>query len=395
MQRSSNALLLCIVFLAVLVGIVGGSVAGGFAGYYAGQSSASAKVVSVSSPMVPGLSAISANPAVGGSPSVTNLTLKEESAIIDAVKKTKPAVVTVINQLQTRRGVFGSVAPQASGSGVIIDDKGYIITNNHVVSGEKSLTVIFADGSKADATLVGADATSDLAVLKVNGKVPAFAQLGDSSALEPGQAAIAIGSPLGDFRGTVTVGVVSALNRRVGQQQGLIQTDAAINNGNSGGPLINSLGQVIGINTLVVRASSDGNVAEGLGFAIASNVVRDIVAQLISKGSIERPFIGITYQELDPQVATAMNLTVSQGVVVMQVEANSPGGKAGLQENDVVTALDGQKIDADHPLQTILFTHKVGDTVTLTIVRNGKEMQVKLTLVARPASQLPSQNTDG
>jgi 2-alkenal reductase len=327
---------------------------------------------------------------------VTNITLKEESAVIDAVRKAKPAVVTVINQLQSRRSPFGgSIAPTASGSGVIIDPKGYIITNNHVVSGERNLTVIFADGSKADASLVGADSVTDLAVLKVNGNVPAAVQFGDSSALEPGQTAIAIGSPLGDFRGTVTVGVVSALNRQVGRMQGLIQTDAAINNGNSGGPLINSLGQVIGINTLVVRSTGEGNVAEGLGFAIPSNLVREITAQLIAKGQIERPYIGITYQEVDPQVASAMNLGTNRGAVISQVEAGSPGGKAGLQEGDVITALDSQKVDPDHPLQSILFTHKVGDTVSLTVLRNGKEIQIKLTLGLRPASQLQNQGGDG
>lgn len=396
MQKPSNVLLSCAVVLVVLVGIVGGSLAGGFAGYFAGQSAAPARIVPMGTSSVQAISPVSANPSLSGSPAVTNMTLKEESAVIDAVRKAKPAVVTVINQLQTRRSpLSGGLAPTASGSGVIIDDKGYIVTNNHVISGERNLSVIFSDGTKVDATVVGADAASDLAVLKVTGKVPAVAPLGDSAALEPGQTAIAIGSPLGDFRGTVTVGVVSALNRKVGSQQNLIQTDAAINNGNSGGPLINSLGQVIGINTLVVRASGDGNVAEGLGFAIPSNLVRDITTQLISKGKIERPYIGITYQDVDPQVASAMNLGASEGVVVMQVEAGSPAGQAGLKEGDVITALDSQKVDADHPLQTILFTHKVGDTVTLTLVRDNKQLQIKLVLALRPTSQLPQDATDG
>lgn len=396
MQRPSNVLLSCIIVLVVLVGVIGGSVAGGFAGYYAGLSAAPAKIVPVQSSPLNVSSPVSANPPIGGSGAVTSITLKEESAVIDAVRKAKPAVVTVINQLQTRRApTTGGLTPTASGSGVIIDESGYIVTNNHVISGERNLSVIYSDGTKVDATVVGADAASDLAVLKVTGKVPAVAPLGDSSAIEPGQTAIAIGSPLGDFRGTVTVGVVSALNRRVGSQQNLIQTDAAINNGNSGGPLINTLGQVIGINTLVVRTSGDGNVAEGLGFAIPSNLVHDITAQLINKGKIERPFIGITYQDVDPQVASAMNLGANQGVVVMQIEPSSPAVQAGIKEGDVITALDSQKIDADHPLQSILFTHKVGDTVTLTLVRDGKEMQVKLTLALRPTSLLQDPNAGG
>jgi serine protease Do len=396
MQKPNNLLLSCVIILAVLVGIVGGGLVGGVAGYYSAQSAIPAKVVTVSSaPAAPSAAPVSANPPITGSPSVTNLTLKEESAIIDAVRKAKPGVVTVVTQLQSRRGVFGSVAPSASGSGVIIDDKGYVVTNNHVIEGAKSLTVFFSDGTKVDATLVGADPATDLAVLKINSRVPAVVQFGDSSALEPGQAAIAIGSPLGDFRGTVTVGVVSALNRRVGQQQGLIQTDAAINNGNSGGPLINTLGQVIGINTLVVRSTNDGNVAEGLGFAIPSNLVREVANQLISKGRIERPFIGITYQEVDPQSVGNCNLSTTQGVVVTQVEANSPASKAGVQECDVITALDSQQIDADHSLQTILFTHKVGDNITLSIMRDNKPLQIKLTLGLRPTSQAPNDQTNG
>jgi 2-alkenal reductase len=314
------------------------------------------------------------------------LTLKEDSAVIDAVRKVKPAVVTVINQMQPRRGFFGSISPTASGSGVIIDSKGYIITNNHVIAGQKSLQVIYADGTKADATVAGTDSVADIAVIKVDGKVPAVATLGDSNAIEPGQVAIAIGSPLGDYRGTVTVGVVSGLNRRVGQQQGLIQTDAAINNGNSGGPLINSLGQVVGINTLVVRSTNEGNVAEGLGFAIPSNQVREIMTQLITKGGVERAYIGVTYQDVDPQIASALNLNTTNGVVITQVEPGTPAAKAGLQEGDVILEFDSQKIDQDHALSSFLYTHKAGDTVTLTILRDGKTMQVKITLALRPAS---------
>ncbi len=396
MQKPNNVLLSCVIVLAILVGIVGGGLVGGAAGYYSAQSAIPAKVVTASSaPAAPSAAPVSANPPITGSPSVTNMTLKEESAIIDAVRKAKPGVVTVVTQLQAQRGRLGSITPSASGSGVIIDDKGYIITNNHVIDGGKSLTVFFSDGTKVDATLVGTDPTTDLAVLKVNAKVPAVVQLGDSAALEPGQAAIAIGSPLGDFRGTVTVGVVSALNRRVGQQQGLIQTDAAINNGNSGGPLINSLGQVIGINTLVVRSTGEGNVAEGLGFAIPSNLVREVAAQLISKGRVERPFIGITYQEVDPQSVGTCNLNTTQGVVVMQIEPNSPASKAGIKECDVITALDSHQIDADHSLQTVLFTYKVGDNITLTIVRDNKPFQIKLTLGLRPTSQAPTSDQGG
>jgi len=389
MQKPNYTLITIALLLAVAVGVVGGGVMGGLAGYLAASSAAPTQsqvnaipVLASGNPTAPAL----ANPAPvnPGVPSVTTLTLKEDSAVIEAVRKVKPAVVTVINQLQTRRTT--ATSPTASGSGVVIDQRGYIVTNNHVVEGQKTISVIFSDGSKADATIVGTDAIADIAVLKVDTKLPAVASFGDSAALEPGQWAIAIGSPLGDFRGTVTVGVVSALNRSVGRMQGLVQTDAAINNGNSGGPLINSLGQVIGINTLVVRSTSEGNVAEGLGFAVPSNMVREIVAQIIAKGKVERAYIGIRYQDVDPQIASAMNLNATNGVVVSVVEPNSPAAKAGLQENDVITAFDGKKIDADTPLSVQLFTRRVGDTVTLTILRDGKEIQLKIILALRPAN---------
>jgi len=394
MQKPNYALLSCIIVLAILVGVVGGGVMGGLAGYYVAQSVSpvTAPAPAMAAPVV----AVNTNPTVQPIvPQTTKLTLQEESAVIDAVRKMRPAVVTVINQMQPRRTVWGNLqSPTSSGSGVIIDAKGYIVTNNHVIKGQRNLQVIFSDGTKADATVVGADAVADIAVIKVDAKMPAVAPLGDSSAIEPGQVAIAIGSPLGDFRGTVTVGVVSALNRRVGSMQGLIQTDAAINNGNSGGPLINTLGQVIGINALVVRATNEGNIAEGLGFAIPSNLVREISAQLIAKGRVERAYMGVTYQDVDPQIASALNLNVTYGVVVSDVTAGSPAAKAGLQEGDVILQFDSQKLDQDHPLATILFTHKAGDTVTLTVLRDGKQIQIKLTLGSRPTSQSQS-DSDG
>ncbi len=382
MQKTSYALLSFIILLAVLVGIVGGGVTGAVAGYYVSKFTAPATVAA--SPAVMIKEAISP-PAE--SSSWANVVIKEDSAIVDAVRKVKPAVVTVINQMQPRRTFFGNTyAPTASGSGVIIDAKGYIVTNNHVVEGARNLQVIYADGSKANATAVGTDAILDIAVIKVSGAVPAVAQFGDSNTLEPGQVAIAIGSPLGDFRGTVTVGVVSALNRSVGRQYGLIQTDAAINSGNSGGPLVNSMGQVIGINTLVVRSSNSGNIAEGLGFAIPSKQVSEIANQLITHGKVEHPYLGIASQELTPQIVRALNLSVQDGAVVTEVDPNSPAGRAGLQEEDVITAIDGQKVNQEYPLIRALLTHKPGDTITLTVLREGKSMEFKLTLTANSST---------
>lgn len=391
MPKPNYALLTFIVLLAMLIGIVGGGLTGAFAGYYTAQSAFPASLASAS-PVNPKAATGSAagTPLLQAAPplaNTTNLTLKEDSAVIDAVHKARPAVVTVINQMQTRGGFFGgSSGPMASGSGVIVDAKGYIVTNQHVVDGEQTLQVIYSDGRKATATIVGSDPVADVAVLKVDGPVPAVAEWGDSSAIEPGQTAIAIGSPLGDFRGTVTEGIISALNRRVGRQQGLVQTDAAINNGNSGGPLLNSLGQVIGINTLVVRSTSEGNVAEGLGFAIPSNTVRMIVDQLIAQGKVEHPYIGVSYQDVDLQIASALNLDSTDGVVVTHVDPASPAGKAGMQENDIIVAIDAFKITQDNSLQGILFTHKVGDKVTLTVLRDGKQLTVQVQLALHPSS---------
>lgn len=381
MQKTNNVLLSCIILLAVLLGVVGGGIMGGLAGYYAAQAALPITTAA------PALVVANAPAPAAVTQATTNLTLKEDSAVIDAVKQVKPAVVTVVNRMQpqTRRSFLGggTITPTASGSGVIIDTKGYIVTNNHVIDQANALQVIFADGTKADAKLVGADPLADIAVIQVTGKMPATAPFGDSSVLQPGQTAIAIGSPMGDFRGTVTVGVVSALNRSVGTQQGLIQTDAAINNGNSGGPLINTLGQVIGINTLVVRSTNEGNVAEGLGFSIPSNQVQLIVSQLIAKGRVDRSYLGISYQPVDPLSASGLNSDVTYGVVVTQVSPGTPAAKAGIQDGDVVLAFDGQKLDQD-ALTALLLTHKAGEVVTLTIMRDGKQANVQVTLAARP-----------
>ncbi|MCL4490004.1 MAG: trypsin-like peptidase domain-containing protein [Chloroflexi bacterium] len=380
MHKPNYILLSFSVLLAILIGILGGGVMGSVAGYYTAQMimpiEAAIPTAGPASPKTPLLQA--------APPPTTNLVLKEDSAVVDAVRKTRPAVVTVINDLAGRGGLFGTGGGTASGSGIIIDSKGYIVTNDHVIDGERSLSVIYADGTQANANLVGADPIADIAVIKVDGQVPAVATFGDSNALEPGQVAIAIGSPLGEFRGTVTIGIVSALNRTVGRQEGLIQTDAAINNGNSGGPLLNSLGQVIGINTLVVRSTDNGDIAEGLGFAIPSNLARDIADQLIAGGKVEHPYVGVTFQPLDQSTANSLGIDTTQGVMVTQVMADSPAAQAGLKEQDVILGLDADKIDQNHSLLSLLSKHNAGDTVTLSVVRDGKHMDVKLVLAAHP-----------
>lgn len=202
-----------------------------------------------------------------------------------------------------------------------------------------------------------------------------------------GETAIAIGSPLGNYRGSVTVGVVSGLNRSVAGsgQDNLIQTDAAVNHGNSGGPLLNLSGQIVGITTLVVRDTTNGDSAEGLGFAVPASTVTMVVDQLLAQGKVQYPYIGITFGEITPNSAGQFNLPAQQGAYVQQVAPNSPASQAGLESQDVITALNGTRLDERHPLRTLLFQYHVGDTVTLSVVRKGQTKDIQVTLTARPA----------
>jgi 2-alkenal reductase len=320
----------------------------------------------------------------------------EKQAAVKVVEKTAPAVVTVVNRLDPSQGFSG----EARGSGVIIDTDGRIITNDHVVEGAASggLQVIFYDGTTSQATLLGSDTLSDLAVLKVNGPVPGFADLGDSSKLKVGETVIAIGSALGDFENTVTVGVVSGLNRTLQRDDGtnmenMIQTDAAINHGNSGGPLLNLSGQVIGINTAVVRGASNstsGDVAEGLGFAIPVNTAKTISGQLIKNGKVARPYLGVSTQPVSKALSSYYNLKdengnlLETGVLIESVVQGSAADKAGLQAGDVIFSVNDLIVDDSHPLANVLTNFQPNDTVTLKVLSNGKTRQLQVKLGARP-----------
>jgi 2-alkenal reductase len=317
-----------------------------------------------------------------------------DTAITQAVAEVGPSVVTVVNHLPPLRSIFGDLSERtASGSGVIISSDGYIVTNNHVVDSAESLEVILADGSTLPAELVGVDPFADLAVVKIDSPVPAVAQWGNSDSLQPGETVIAIGSPLGDFKNTVTAGVVSATGRTIDtsagyQMEDLIQTDAAINSGNSGGPLVNLAGQIVGINTLVVRGDGMGtDVAEGLGFAISSNTARAVAEQLITTGYVARPYLGIRWQAVTASLAAANQLPVETGIVLSEVPADSPAGQAGLRRGDIITAIDAQSIGEDAPFINLLLQHQPGETVTLDVVRGAERMQVQVTLGERPRSQ--------
>ncbi|MEJ5241883.1 MAG: trypsin-like peptidase domain-containing protein [Anaerolineales bacterium] len=315
-----------------------------------------------------------------------------ETTITQAVEKVSPAVVTVVGTVPGEMTFFGPLPDsQVSGSGVIVSADGYIVTNNHVVEGAKDLSVILADGTPLAARLVNTDVFSDLAVLKVDGNMPAVAVFGDSDALKPGETVIAIGSPLGEFRNTVTVGVVSALGRSLDSGQGyfiedLIQTDAAINQGNSGGPLVNLNGEVIGINTMIVRGSyGSSTVAEGLGFAIPSNTVRFVVTQIIEKGYFARPYLGVSWQSITPSIARRYRLAVEWGAYVTQVTANSPADQAGLRRGDIILQIGDHPIDATHSFLNALFAYRPGDRVAVKFWREGQvlEVQVQLAEAAR------------
>jgi 2-alkenal reductase len=310
-----------------------------------------------------------------------------ETSITQAVEKVGSSVVTVIGTIPGAVTFFGRTPDQqVSGSGVIISAEGYILTNNHVVEDTKEVHIILADGQELPAKIVGTDIFSDLAVLKAKGQMPGVAVLGNSDALKPGETVIAIGSPLGDFMNTVTVGVVSATGRNLDtgkgyQMEGLIQTDAAINQGNSGGPLVNLAGEVVGINTLIVRGGGlNSPVAEGLGFAIPSNTVWAVAQQLIAKGYVARPYLGIRWQWITPSISRRYDLGVKWGVFVSYVDPGSPADRAGLLRGDIITQLGDIPLDDEHPFINTLYSYEPGEEVTLNIMRGGRSLDITVTL---------------
>jgi 2-alkenal reductase len=390
-EQTNRIGLIILVLLGVFVGVVGGALAGGTMGYALARNENKQLSASVAATVqtIANKPAImpTAAPAAG---SGTTFSSEVSDAMVATVEQVAPAVVTVLNR--ATRG-------QGSGSGVIISEDGYIITNHHVIEGARSLVVIFANGSRQEAHLVGSDPLSDIAVIKVDGGVPAVAQIGDSELLRPGEHVLAIGSPLGNFRNTVTAGIVSALNRSVGTTlEGLIQTDTAINSGNSGGPLVNLRGEVVGINTLVVRGSgleeSLSGVAsvEGMGFSVPSSIFLPVAEQLIATGKVEYPYIGIIYIMLDAEIAAEANLPVESGAWINSsstrqpaIVAGTPADKAGLRENDIILAVNDISLAEGNSLRQVIKQFKPGDTVTLTVWRDGREIKVELTLAVRPA----------
>jgi 2-alkenal reductase len=410
MERRNRILVAIVLALTLIVGVLGGAAAGGAVAYVLARQAIAEQAVRSDDPVVQpvvNLEQVDPTPAPAvptdqppAEPTALPAAPTQDPAangqpVVEVVRAVSPAVVTVVNTLapgaesgQSRFPVPQLDQPRrGSGSGVIVSEDGYIITNHHVIEGQQSLAVIFADGTQRTATLVGSDPLMDVAVIKVDGPVPGVMQLGDSSQLQPGETVIAIGSPLGDFRNTVTVGVVSALNRTVGGDapEGLIQTDAAINSGNSGGPLINLRGEVVGINTLVVRGSGfSGTEAQGLGFSVPSNMVRRVSEQLIATGRVVYPFLGISFGTIDALSAVDNNLPVQAGALISEVVPDGPSARAGLRPGDIITSIGGRAIGQDATLRSLLLEYAPGETVTLDVLRDGQQLQLDVTLAERP-----------
>jgi 2-alkenal reductase len=308
--------------------------------------------------------------------------------ITRVVEKVEPSVVKVVGVIPGQQTFFGmSDDQQVSGSGFIVTSDGYIVTNNHVVEKVNQVEVILSDGTTIPAKIISTDVFADLAVLKTEGQMPGVAVLGDSDILKPGESVIAIGSPLGDFRNSVTVGVISATGRMLDtgsgyEMENLIQTDAAINSGNSGGPLVNLTGEVVGINTLVVRGDGMGSaIAEGLGFAIPSNTARLITEQIIQKGYFARPYMGVQIQHINPSIAQRYNLSVEWGAYVVRIGNNSPASRAGITTGDIILRIGNISLDEKTQFVNALFSYKPGDMVEVEFLR-GKDyitVQVRLT----------------
>ena len=317
------------------------------------------------------------------------------TSIVDAAGKVSPAVVT-ITSVTNFDPSSGNVPQVGVGSGVIYDANGWILTNCHVVKGGSTLTVDLQDGRSFTGQLYGIDTLTDLAIVKVGATGLPAASIGDSSELKPGEQVLAIGSPLGTYTNSVTSGIVSALGRSIVAQgpegcndnlHNLIQTDAAINFGNSGGALADSGAQIVGINTALAAQ------AQGIGFAIPINIAKPIMNQALAGEQLARPYMGIRYIALDPKVAADQKVTIDFGALLAPsadgsdpaVVAGGPGEKAGLKDGDIITAIDGTRIDAKTPLEDLLAQHKPGDTISLEVVRTGRTLTINLTLGTRPA----------
>jgi putative serine protease PepD len=315
---------------------------------------------------------------VAQSPTQPIANVSSPLTIAQLAQKYSKSVVEIVTTSNGGRTPFGQQSSQAEGTGWVYDDSGHIVTNAHVVDGASSAKITFSDGSTATANVVGSDTSTDLAVLKVNGDVSKLAPLAlaNSDDIAVGEQVVAIGDPFG-LQGTVTSGIVSALGREISAPnnspiEGAIQTDAAINHGNSGGPLFDMNGQVVGVTSQI---ESDSGGSDGVGFAIPSNLVKTVVPQLIANGNVQHAFLGV-------QPATVNGV----GVRIVTVQPRSGAAKAGLKAGDVITAIDGKKTLSAEALRAAIDQQKPGERITVTIRRNGAAKTINATLGTTTAS---------
>ncbi|MDP9482109.1 MAG: trypsin-like peptidase domain-containing protein [Chloroflexota bacterium] len=319
----------------------------------------------------------------------------DQSSIVAAAARVSPAVVQITSVAGINPNDVSSLPDTGVGSGVIFDSNGWILTNRHVVSGSDKITVALKDGRTFTGTIYGIDTLTDLAIVKLDATGLPAAAMGDSSALQVGQLAIAIGSPLGTYTNSVTSGIVSALGRSITigstTLNNLIQTDASINPGNSGGPLVDAKGTVIGIDT----ATASG--AQGIGFAIPIDIAKPLLQQALAGEKLARPWIGIRYQAITPALVKERSLPVDHGALVGPgqdqsgaslpgITPGSPAAKAGIKEGDIVTSVEGMAVDSLHPLDSIMIRFAPGRTVTLEVYRGGSTLKLQVTLGTRPAN---------
>lgn len=317
---------------------------------------------------------------------------------VEVVDQVGPAVVTVWN-ITTQPNLFGQTSQgeavvQGAGTGFIISEEGYVVTNWHVVEGGDAFMVILSDGTQVEAELIGEDPRDDLAVVKIApDAVPAVVAFGDSTQLAPGEEVLAIGTPLGLFSNTVTAGIVSGVGRNdlapevpsvCQNYTNLIQHDAAINHGNSGGPLFNLAGEVVGVNTLGIPTDAQGQPVQGIYFAIPSHTVQGVVDQMIETGTISRGYLGVTFYEIFPQMAAQAELPVQYGALIDEVEEGSPAGDAGLQQNDIIVGVNGTEIGDGQPFSAIMNTVGPNETVTFSVLRDGETQDIEVTLGEAP-----------
>ncbi len=416
-------------FITILItAIIVSSVFGGVMGFWAGNLAGGDFILSQwVKQLLQGQSFRFGEDKMGDLEGKKVIKIDEESAVVAAVEKVSPAVVSIIVTKDlpvveryysdsfgdsdffrqffgdSFGDFFGGGAPQyrqngtakrevGGGTGFILSPDGYIITNKHVVIDEEAeYTVLMNDETKHEAKILARDQLNDIAILKIEGKDLPCVELGDSLGLKVGQSVIAIGNALGEFRNTVSTGVISGLSRSVtaggvgiGTEQliGVIQTDASVNPGNSGGPLLNIAGQAIGINTAVAQG------AENIGFAIPINEVKNAFQSVKENGRIIRPWLGIRYALINKEIAEANKLSVDYGALIIRGEEQtdlavipgSPADKAGLEENDIILEIGGQKINEDNPLIKAISRFKVGDEIELKILHKGGEKRVKVVL---------------